>query len=283
MNSLNHTVRIVDFTIEVDEDFKIENLFLVKSFIEKYRHPDIDLNLVLNFNSFKLFKDITSVLVDINCIKTIRSEFIDIDKETLDIISRVYNEIVIVKSNFNKSEDFNLIYFVSRKKNTVVEYIMNEKNSSLYEFMCFYNDLHIRSTYSIDYFYKYENKKVFLEKILEDFKKIINQNKGYIREIHRISAMKDPYKSMVFYKDLIGHTKYDNLVRNNNVDENSFKNFLSKKDLNKCVNCPSILFCNGGDYSVFEHSENSDLFCAVNMGLSMLLIGENNEKNDCRM
>ncbi len=276
--SLNKTVRILDLVIDVDDKFNIQDIFKIKKFLQFYQHPDIELSIIVNFiDARQSLKDLTSLLMDIPQSKRIiRSFSNNIDGALAEFIIQTYNEIVILKSDDFTSTDDNILYFVSRQFPVIVEYIVDEKNNSIFNFKNFYDILSVRNTYKIDYFGNINNKKEYVEKI--------------INELNRNSFITDPMKSIVLSGGNISHQKnYPSIVDDSfKIVTEKFNQILEKKNLKKCKGCIALPTCNGGSYAVFEQSNNSDVFCAINMGLvylknKLLSGGYKHEENDCRM
>lgn len=259
--SFEDNVRIMNFDIYLDNT-SIDSVVFAKEFLRKYRHPDTQLSIKLKTNSYENFYDATSILTSLdNVFLNIETNHI----ENLDLIN-LYDKIIVDKKSNYKEEDEDIIFLASNNKNLIVNYIIDENNIELYEFKNFYDVLRVYNTYEIDFFTEFKNKKKFTEDIIKQFDLILKDNINYIYNIN----YSDPRKNLVLKNNMITHLQYSNMPI---VDDNlnvSLEHIFSKTNLKNCKGCDALEVCRGGDYTIFENTNNSDIFCAINMGIIYL-------------
>jgi len=298
--SLKNAIRIVEFKIFINNENKsnLNNIFKLRNFFENYRHPDLPLSIILEIDDdvaieYDWFYNLTSVLSQIESNFIVKSNLKKIDEKSLQLLSKFYSIILKKDSSFKEVDD-NLIYLSSRNISLVVELQVDDSCVSLIkDFKDFYDILSIKSSFNINYFTSFRDKHNFVDELLNQIDLIIKDTMSikYIPELNRESYWPDFAKSLIMnYDGFIVDSKYSvftNLVKDSIINGNDFKKILLKKDLNKCNNCVALNRCGGGFYSIFENTSNSDVFCAINMGLVLLydklLSGGYNEKNDNRM
>lgn len=263
----SNTVRIINFHIYMDTITKV-GLTRAFDFLLKYKHPDFPLNIHIHYSKEKevSLKYITNIflglpLTYLHIESYDYSEMLEFEK---DLVLEHCAEVRFLKKDNFIEFDKEMVFFKSRFKDVWVIYEVDEINTKIFSFKSFYDTMGVKNTYRINYFYRYEDKRYFIKKIVEEFNSINNTNPNYLY----IYEQQLPYLLGSLNNDIITHK------RNTGIDiwDNKSLNSIIKKstDISRCYNCPAIDICRGGDYTVFEQTDNSDIFCAINMAISKI-------------
>ncbi len=275
-----NNVRATEIKIVVDKNIDIGSLFPLLEFLKKNKHPDFRLHILLDVNDNVQIKnqwlyDAISILkskldADIGIRFSSRSV---IESTALDTMVAYCNEAVIKVSGNYREYNPNMIYLASRNMRVIVELIVDEQTASILKpFKDFYSVMKIQNSYKIDYFTPVSNKKQFVQEVLNQLTLIVQGDNllDYIKELApgRRSYCPSFEKSFAYHLDgTITHCHIKNDIVLNNDINNQINKLKRKIDLSKCSGCIALETCGGGCYAVFETTSNSDVFCAINMGL----------------
>lgn len=289
------------FYKDIKGKLSIENILKLKSFLEYYRHPDIDLNIQISGGEptidWQYFYDYISIL---DLIKNKNIEMVtnfsrEYTKDEMIFLGSVFNRIVVsmdgMKESHNKGrEDYDRVMSNLRwgaslfpGKFSVNMAVTEDNVSSFYENKRFFDHIGIPNSFNIDFYNPKKDERYFVNELMRQIDKLVKTFGSFSFLPFPIYGENwycmDKNLALTVYpngKLLHCNIEYDedkmlyNLNKENYLEPlNNFDKVNTHKIVDKaCLNCEALSFCKNGCYASFKQSR--EVFCSIMVGIARM-------------